>query len=370
MGTVGSLLVGDTKQTETESRRLGGRRRQKLPNAATLNAAAAAHMNSLPLHRQNCRKGGTVRQAMAGAREHQRHAAAASAAVRRATALSKEEVLRRKRVYMQRRRAELQAAERLASDPASSAAAATARLWRASEELQPGVQLENAAALRGGGNGVVVRGARNGSASMVRQVLHGYSSPSQWLSFSSTPCGALLWALFLHAKAGPKPPRPPHVRRPQHGDVCAAREGWSARFAPWLIEVALEGPGMVVCPIDTPAARRAAVGWGGAGAAKASDRADMLHEVLVHGAVRRAAVQRVFLVDFTTAYGLRISQHTFQKDYIGAVKPTNGFDKVRSDLALEFEREGAFLGDDGSLHLPQCLWNEFEANARLQGLTA
>ena len=52
------------------------------------------------------------------------------------------------------------------------------------------------------------------------------------------------------------------------------------------------------------------------------------------------------------------------------MKPTNGFDKVRSDLALEFEREGAFLGDDGSLHLPQCLWNEFEANARLQGLTA
>ena len=43
-------------------------------------------------------------------------------------------------------------------------------------------------------------------------VLHGYARRSRWVSTSSTKTSALLYALWLHAKAGPTPRAPPRVR--------------------------------------------------------------------------------------------------------------------------------------------------------------
>ena len=42
-------------------------------------------------------------------------------------------------------------------------------------------------------------------------VLHGYGRRSCWVSTASTRMSALLYALWLHAKAGPTPHAPAHV---------------------------------------------------------------------------------------------------------------------------------------------------------------
>ena len=115
------------------------------------------------------------------------------------------------------------------------------RLWRAFELGQPGAAIDCTAALRAGavhraavtsslGHGR--RSLRCVALSMHRcsraprslvhnarlfctfsnHVLHGYRERTAWASFTTSPTNALLYALFLHAKAGPTPPAPDAVR--------------------------------------------------------------------------------------------------------------------------------------------------------------
>ena len=118
----------------------------------------------------------------------------------------------------------------------------TTRLWRAFELGQPGAAIDCTAALRAG---AVHRAAVTSSLGHGRRsprcvalphysllaratlastqpqplfctfsnhVLHGYGERTAWASFTTSPTNALLYALFLHAKAGPTPPAPDAVR--------------------------------------------------------------------------------------------------------------------------------------------------------------
>ena len=116
------------------------------------------------------------------------------------------------------------------------------RLWRAFELGQPGPAIDCTAALRAD---AVHRAAVTSSLGHGRRsprcvalphysllaratlastqpqplfctfsnhVLHGYGERTAWASFTTSPTNALLYALFLHAKAGPTPPAPDAVR--------------------------------------------------------------------------------------------------------------------------------------------------------------
>ena len=223
-------------------------------------------------------------------------------------------------------------------------------------------------------------------------MLHGYSRRSPWVSTSTTRESALLYAIWLHAKAGPTPRAPPHVHAKLSQVCCrwfgsgwggalrispprasqerarrleAARAPanmWEAQLSEYIIEIDRdELPEGSVVSLETTRDRAAAKvrDW------KAARRSQALCEVLINCPVTVSSVRAAYRVDFLATYGSRLAR--FKKDYFAMVSPKDlgmpAWDTMRARLFSEFAAEGARWVDGGEVELPDVVWREFADTA-------
>lgn len=244
-------------------------------------------------------------------------------------------------------------------------------LFRSIGNLQPGERLDHEKSLKLAArpNSVIRSTSKeNGTSSFSANdhVLRGFSCRTKWSSFSSTFDSALLYSLWLHAKAGPAPAQPrvsargeirskPIAARPPHCE-------WQADVAPLIFQV--DSSKLKTIRLDSESARKRQ-----RLDSKASVRAAALSEVLVESPVKRSALQDVFLVDFSRPYGSRMPR--FSKDYFNMVVPkvkgVPKYDEMRHKIVNAFSKEGAYLSKNNRVILPPVVLNEFRENATRKG---
>ena len=224
-------------------------------------------------------------------------------------------------------------------------------------------------------------------------VLHGYSRRSPWVSTSTSRESALLYAIWLHAKAGPAPRAPPHVHAKLSQVCCrwfgsgwggrlrilpprasqerarrleAARAPanmWEAQLSEYIIEIDRdELPEGSVVSLETTRDRAAAKvrDW------KAARRSQALCEVLINCHVTVSSVRAAYIASTSSPRMARAWRASRRITLRWCLQRTSGCPRGTRCVpacSASLRLRGHAGLDGGEVELPDVVWREFADTA-------